>query len=63
VLLASSELEELQLICHRVAVMNHGRVVAVLGHDEATKEAIMTAAAGTGALPELGGATQNGEAP
>ncbi|HEY2794690.1 MAG TPA: sugar ABC transporter ATP-binding protein, partial [Micromonosporaceae bacterium] len=62
VLVASSELEELQMICHRIAVMNHGRVVAVLPHEAATKEAIMTAAAGTGSLPELAAAS-NGEAP
>ena len=47
VLVASSELEELLWICHRVAVMNHGRVVAVLDRADATKERIMTAAAGT----------------
>ncbi|WP_232248223.1 sugar ABC transporter ATP-binding protein [Streptacidiphilus rugosus] len=47
VLVASSELEELLWICHRIAVMNHGRVVAVLDRTEATKERIMTAAAGT----------------
>jgi ABC-type sugar transport system ATPase subunit len=46
VLLASSELEELQLICHRIAVMNHGKVAAVLLHQDATKERIMSAAAG-----------------
>jgi ABC-type sugar transport system ATPase subunit len=63
VLVASSELEELQLICHRIAVMNHGRIVAVLDHDAASKEAIMTAAAGTQPLPELGAAPLNGETP
>jgi ribose transport system ATP-binding protein len=47
VLVASSELEELLWICHRVAVMNHGRVADVLDRAEATKERIMTAAAGT----------------
>ncbi len=47
VLVASSELEELLLICHRIAVMNHGRTVEVIEHDEATKERIMTAAAKT----------------
>ena len=46
VLVASSELEELQLICHRIAVMNHGKVAAVLIHQDATKERIMSAAAG-----------------
>lgn len=47
VVAASSELEELLLISHRIAVMNRGRLVAVLDRDEATKEAIMTAAAST----------------
>jgi ribose transport system ATP-binding protein len=47
VLVASSELEELQLICHRIAVMNRGRVVEILDHRDASKERIMTAAAGT----------------
>jgi ribose transport system ATP-binding protein len=47
VVVASSELEELQLICHRIAVMNSGRVVVVLTGSDATKERIMTAAAGT----------------
>jgi ABC-type sugar transport system ATPase subunit len=50
VLVASSELEELLSICHRIAVMNHGRVVSVLDHAGATKERIMTAAAGTGSV-------------
>jgi ribose transport system ATP-binding protein len=47
VLVASSELEELLWICHRIAVMNHGRVVEVVDRAEATKERIMRAAAGT----------------
>jgi ABC-type sugar transport system ATPase subunit len=47
VLVASSELEELQLICHRIAVLRYGRVTAVLEGADATKERIMTAAAGT----------------
>ncbi len=47
VLVASSELEELQLICHRIAVMNHGEIAAMLLHQDATKERIMSAAAGT----------------
>jgi ribose transport system ATP-binding protein len=47
VLVASSELEELLLICHRIVVMNHGRTVETIDHDEATKERIMTAAART----------------
>ena len=49
VLVASSELEELQLICHRIAVMCRGRVAAILLHQDATKERIMTAAAGAAA--------------
>ncbi|MFJ5611907.1 sugar ABC transporter ATP-binding protein [Streptomyces sp. NPDC093221] len=47
VLVASSELEELLWICHRIVVMAHGRVVADLPRDRFGKEAIMTAAAGT----------------
>jgi ribose transport system ATP-binding protein len=54
VLAASSELEELLSICHRIAVMNHGRIVAVLDRSEATKEKIMTAAAGTERSPSNG---------
>ncbi|MDO0931213.1 sugar ABC transporter ATP-binding protein [Streptomyces sp. DG2A-72] len=49
---ASSELEELLWICHRIAVMNHGRVVTVLDRADATKERIMTAAAGTSPLTQ-----------
>jgi ribose transport system ATP-binding protein len=51
VLVASSELEELLLICHRIAVMSHGRTVEVIDHDQATKERIMTAAAITASNP------------
>ena len=47
VVVASSELEELLWICHRIAVMNHGRVATVIDRPDATKERIMTAAAGT----------------
>lgn len=47
VLVASSELEELQLICDRIVVMNHGHVVAELDRSDASKERIMAAAAGT----------------
>ncbi len=46
VLVASSELEELLWICHRIAVMNHGRVVTVVDRADVTKERIMRAAAG-----------------
>ncbi|MFE0465101.1 sugar ABC transporter ATP-binding protein [Kitasatospora sp. NPDC058965] len=47
VLVASSELEELLRICHRIVVMAHGRIVADLPREEFGKEKIMTAAAGT----------------
>jgi ribose transport system ATP-binding protein len=47
VLVASSELEELLRICHRIVVMNHGVIVDVIDRDDATKERIMRAAAGT----------------
>lgn len=47
VLVASSELEELMWICHRIVVMAHGRVVADIPRDRFGKEVIMTAAAGT----------------
>jgi rhamnose transport system ATP-binding protein len=46
VLVASSELPELIAICHRVAVMREGRIVATLPHDEASEEAIVAAATG-----------------
>lgn len=52
VLVASSELEELLWICHRIAVMNHGRVVEVIDRGDATKERIMRAAAGTLPVPD-----------
>ncbi|WP_329242069.1 sugar ABC transporter ATP-binding protein [Streptomyces canus] len=52
IVVASSELEELLWICHRIAVMNHGRVVTVIDRADATKERIMTAAAGTSSLDE-----------
>jgi ribose transport system ATP-binding protein len=47
VLVASSELEELLLICDRIAVMNGGRVLDVVDRRDATKERIMRSAAGT----------------
>ena len=45
--------------------MNHGRIVAVLEHDAATKEAIMTAATKAEPLPELSVASahSNGDSP
>jgi len=47
VIVASSELEELLWMCHRIAVMNRGRIVDIIDRENATKERIMTAAAGT----------------
>jgi ABC-type sugar transport system ATPase subunit len=51
VLVASSELEELLWICHRIVVMAHGRLVTDISRDRFGKEVIMTAAAGTQAGP------------
>jgi ribose transport system ATP-binding protein len=59
VLVASSELEELLWICHRIAVMNHGRIVEIVDRENATKERIMTAAAGTGARSGFPSTTQH----
>jgi len=50
VLAASSELEELLWICHRIVVMAHGRIVADIPRERFSKELIMTAAAGTQSL-------------
>jgi ABC-type sugar transport system ATPase subunit len=47
VLVASSELEELLRICHRVIVMADGRAVADIARADFTKELIMTWAAAT----------------
>ena len=52
VLVASSELEELLWICHRIVVMAHGRAVADIPRDRFGKEVIMTAAAGTQPAPD-----------
>jgi ABC-type sugar transport system ATPase subunit len=60
VLVASSELEELLWICHRIAVLNHGRVVEVVDRAEVTKERIMRAAAGTS--PDAAPMPRNGAA-
>ncbi|MGG2461480.1 sugar ABC transporter ATP-binding protein [Streptomyces sp. RGM 3693] len=56
VLAASSELEELMWICHRIVVMAHGRVVADIPRERFGKEVIMTAAAGTQSGTHAGGA-------
>src|SRR5882757_392502 len=45
VLVASSELEELIRICHRIVVMAGGLAVATISRDEFSKEQIMTHAA------------------
>jgi len=42
----SSELPELLGVCHRIAVMRAGRLVAILGAESASEEAIMRHAAG-----------------
>jgi rhamnose transport system ATP-binding protein len=49
VLVASSELPELLALCHRVAVMREGQIVAELGHDELSEEAIVAMATGAAA--------------
>ncbi|HUY30025.1 MAG TPA: sugar ABC transporter ATP-binding protein [Acidimicrobiales bacterium] len=45
IIVASSELEELLRICHRIVVMRQGRIAASLEHDEFNKERIIAAAA------------------
>ena len=47
VLVASSELEELQLICHRIAVMRRGAVAAILPHQRRHQGTHHDGAAGT----------------
>jgi ribose transport system ATP-binding protein len=44
VIVASSELEELMQLTHRVAVMRRGVIVRTLDRDQFSKEAVMTAA-------------------
>ncbi|MEV4376950.1 sugar ABC transporter ATP-binding protein [Streptosporangium sp. NPDC049644] len=46
VLVASSELEELMQLCHRVLVMFEGRIVAEFAQDQLTEDAIAAAATG-----------------
>ncbi|WP_084703851.1 sugar ABC transporter ATP-binding protein [Phaeacidiphilus oryzae] len=55
VLAASSELEELLWICHRIVVMAGGRVVADIPRERFSKELIMTAAAGSAVRAEQDG--------
>ncbi|MGC8626563.1 MAG: sugar ABC transporter ATP-binding protein [Acidimicrobiales bacterium] len=45
ILMVSSELEELLLICHRIIVMRNGRVAAEVPRSQFSKERIMAAAA------------------
>jgi ABC-type sugar transport system ATPase subunit len=45
ILVASSELEELAGICHRIVVLRRGRIVAELARSEFSKERIIAAAA------------------
>jgi len=47
VVVVSSELEELMLLCHRIVVMARGRITGELARGDWSKERIMTAAAGT----------------
>ena len=49
IVLCSSEMSEILTQCHRVVVFREGRVVTEMGHDDATEERILAAAAGTGA--------------
>jgi ribose transport system permease protein len=64
IVLCSSEMSEILTQCHRVVVFREGRIVAEMGHDEATEERVLAAAAGAGAgasspsvtAPERGGA-------
>ncbi len=45
ILVASSELEELLGICHRIVVLKHGRIAAAFERDSFSKERIIAAAA------------------
>ena len=47
VLLVSSELDEVLALSHRVLVFKSGEVVAELPREQATREAVMSAAFGT----------------
>jgi len=53
ILLASSDLTEVLTQCHRILVMRQGRLVAEFDQAAATEEAVMAAAAGASADPEL----------
>ena len=45
ILVASSELEELAGICHRIVVLRRGRIAAEFERSEFSKERIIAAAA------------------
>ena len=49
IILVSSELPELLRLCHRILVLNEGRVTAHFDAGEATQEKIMMAATSAGA--------------
>jgi len=46
IVLCSSEMSEVLTQCHRVLVFRGGRIAAELGHEEATEELVLAAAAG-----------------
>ena len=61
IVLCSSEMSEILTQCHRVFVFREGRIAAELGHDEATEERVLAAAAGTDAeAPGREGSGQKG---
>jgi len=49
IVLCSSEMAEVLTQCHRIVVFREGRVAAELSREEATEEAVLAAASGTGA--------------
>jgi rhamnose transport system ATP-binding protein len=54
IILISSELPEVLAMSDRVLVMREGRQMAIFGRDEASQEAVMTAAMGQGAVTQGG---------
>jgi ABC-type sugar transport system ATPase subunit/ribose/xylose/arabinose/galactoside ABC-type transport system permease subunit len=48
IVLCSSEMAEILTQCHRVVVFREGRIAAELSREEATEEAVLAAASGTG---------------
>jgi ABC-type sugar transport system ATPase subunit len=46
IILSSSDLPELLRVCHRIAVMYRGKLVAMLSQEEATEQLIMAFATG-----------------